>query len=335
MAEIQTPKINQEELLKKVEDLEKRLQTKDAEIQVYKMLVSQMEEDASQAKKYKALNEKQTQDVDFVRTESEKTLTKAKSMIFEKTKVIKNQELQIEAFTQQIESLKEVVRITKDLLGIRNLEVQQLEIKISSMEGKQKAEKERYDLMHKKLEMMIRHNAELKREYETQLCLFTALRDRYNERELAKGVLENIRQDNSAKNTEVVNNIPVANNESEAPIDNASHDQTNIANNSDNIDIINNANVISEENNITKTTSNGVENLNVEVVSAHNVEVQPVTQVTSTPEQITAVNNEIVSEVGSDINTPPNKDVLDQQSNEVTIKGQTETGTENPVQKTE
>uniref|UniRef100_A0A6P7G939 110 kDa antigen n=1 Tax=Diabrotica virgifera virgifera TaxID=50390 RepID=A0A6P7G939_DIAVI len=193
MAEGQVSNANHEELIRKVDDLEKRLQTKDAEIQVYKMLMSQMEEEAATAKKYKALHEKQTQDVDGLRTESEKTLTKAKSMIFEKTKIIKNQELQIEAFTQQIESLREVVRITKDLLEIRNMEVKQLEIKIESIEGKQKAEKERYDLMHKKLEMMIRHNAELKREYETQLCLFTALRERYSERELAKDVIENLK----------------------------------------------------------------------------------------------------------------------------------------------
>jgi hypothetical protein len=57
------------------------------------------------------------------------------------------------------------------------------------MEDKVGAEKERHDLMHKKLEHMIRYNGELKREYETQLCLFSALRERYNERELAKGVL--------------------------------------------------------------------------------------------------------------------------------------------------
>lgn len=128
--------------------------------------------------------------MESLKSESEKTLTKAKSIIFERTKVIKNQELQIEAYNQQIESLKDVVRITKDLLEIRNLEVKQLEGKINCMEERMKAERERQDLMHKKLETMIRHNGELKREYETQLCLFTALRERYNERELARGVLD-------------------------------------------------------------------------------------------------------------------------------------------------
>lgn len=88
----------------------------------------------------------------------------------------------------------QVVRITKDLLEIRNLEIKQLENKISAIEGKMKCEHERYDLMHKKLEQMIRHNGELKREYETQLCLFSALRQRYSERELAKDVVDDLKE---------------------------------------------------------------------------------------------------------------------------------------------
>ena len=49
-------------------------------------------------------------------------------MIFDKTKMIKNQELQIEALTSQVASLKDVVSITKDLLSIRNLEVTHLQV---------------------------------------------------------------------------------------------------------------------------------------------------------------------------------------------------------------
>lgn len=142
---------------------------------------------------------KDAEDVNVLKSESEQTLTKAKGVIFEKVKIIKNQELQIEAYSQQIESLKDVVRITKDLLEIRNLEVKQLENKINCMEEKVKAEKERQDLLHKKLEMMIRHNGDLKREYETQLCLFNALRDRYSERELAQGVVADIKKDVEAE----------------------------------------------------------------------------------------------------------------------------------------
>lgn len=134
---------------------------------------------------------KESEEIAVLKSKTENTLTRAKEMIFEKTKIVKNQELQIDALNQQIVSLKEVVSITKDLLEIRNLEVKQLEIKMQCMEDKIAAEKERQDLLHKKLEHMIRHNGELKREYETQLCLFSALRERYSERELARDVLNN------------------------------------------------------------------------------------------------------------------------------------------------
>lgn len=126
-----------------------------------------------------------------MKEESEELLTRAKSIIFEKTKVCKNQELQIEALNAQVSSLKDVVSITKNLLEIRNIEVKHLQDQIDCMNAKVNAEKERQDLVHQKLEKMIRMNADLKREYETQLCLFNALRERYSERELARNVLNN------------------------------------------------------------------------------------------------------------------------------------------------
>lgn len=158
---------------------------------------------------------KEAEEVESLKTESEQTITKAKSIILERTKVIRNQEQQIEAYKQQIDSMKDVVRITKDLLEIRNLEVKQLENKINCMEDKIKAEKERQELMHKKLETMIRHNGELKREYETQLCLFSALRERYSERELAKNVVEDLKNDIISENTGNIPNGQVVDKKSE------------------------------------------------------------------------------------------------------------------------
>lgn len=49
-------------------------------------------------------------------------------MIFDKTKMVKNQELQIEALTTQVQSLKDINVITKDLLEIRNSEVKAMEV---------------------------------------------------------------------------------------------------------------------------------------------------------------------------------------------------------------
>ena len=57
-------------------------------------------------------------------------LSKARGMIFDKTKMVKNQELQIEALTTQVQSLKDINLITKDLLEIRNSEVKAMEVSI-------------------------------------------------------------------------------------------------------------------------------------------------------------------------------------------------------------
>ncbi|XP_018568868.1 paramyosin [Anoplophora glabripennis] len=190
MAEAQGSSPQGQDVAAKLAEYEKKFQEKDKEIENYKKRVAQLEDELAKAQKLILQSVKESEEVDALKSESEKTLTKAKSIIFERTKVIKNQELQIEAYNQQIESLKDVIRITKDLLEIRNLEVKQLEGKINCMEERMKGEKERQDLLHKKLETMIRHNGELKREYETQLCLFSALRERYNERELARGVVD-------------------------------------------------------------------------------------------------------------------------------------------------
>ncbi|KAG5887701.1 hypothetical protein JTB14_010772 [Gonioctena quinquepunctata] len=206
MAKSQAPSSN-EELLKKIADYEKLVKQKDVEIDNYKKQVASMEGELAQAQNFKQQRAKENEEINSLKMESEQTLTKAKSIIFERTKVIKNQELQIEAYTQQIQSLKDVVRITKDLLEIRNLEVKQLENKINCLEERMAAEKERQDLMHKKLETMIRHNGELKREYEAQLCLFSALRERYSERELARNVVDDLRGGPSTNETAVVGGV--------------------------------------------------------------------------------------------------------------------------------
>lgn len=146
-----------------------------------------------EAKTKTNLNASEHAEVNKMKEDSEELLTRAKSIIFEKVKIIKNQELQIEAYNAQITSLKDVISITKNLLEIRNVEVKHLQDQIDAMNAKVNAEKERQDLVHQKLEHMIRMNADLKREYETQLCLFNALRQRYSERELARGVVDQAR----------------------------------------------------------------------------------------------------------------------------------------------
>ncbi|KAK5649555.1 hypothetical protein RI129_000584 [Pyrocoelia pectoralis] len=107
--------------------------------------------------------------------------TCASSVIFEKTKMCKNQELQIEALTQQVNSLKEIVSITKDMLEIRNMEVKQLQDKLDCMELKFVAEKDRQLLVNVKLDRMVKLNTELKNEYQKQMALFTVLQNTYRD----------------------------------------------------------------------------------------------------------------------------------------------------------
>lgn len=125
------------------------------------------------------LSPAQQGEIEKIKKMSEEMLTKAKGIIFDKTKICKNQELQIEALTQQVTSLKEVLAITKDLLEIRNMEVKHLQEKMDCMGVKISAEKHRHDLMHKKMETMTQLNTDLRCEYEAQLKMFDVLRTQY------------------------------------------------------------------------------------------------------------------------------------------------------------
>lgn len=56
------------------------------------------------------------------------SLTQTHIQLNERSKTIVNQDCQISALHKQVISLKEVVAITKDLLNIRNMEVQHLQV---------------------------------------------------------------------------------------------------------------------------------------------------------------------------------------------------------------
>lgn len=72
----------------------------------------------------------------------------------------------------QIESLKDVISLTKDMLTIREVEVRDLTERMESMDVKFKAEKDRKALMMKKMELADQLNADLKAEYKAQKEIF-------------------------------------------------------------------------------------------------------------------------------------------------------------------
>lgn len=109
-------------------------------------------------------------------------LTKAGELLKDKTDLCDNQEKKNNALTSQIESLKEVVAITKDLLNIRNMEVQHLQNDVELMEGKISDERQRHNLMITQMDEAVKLNSDLKAEYENQLGIFQELKIKYEEK---------------------------------------------------------------------------------------------------------------------------------------------------------
>ncbi|XP_076618405.1 uncharacterized protein LOC143340395 isoform X2 [Colletes latitarsis] len=109
-----------------------------------------------------------------------------------------NQEKQISALNSQVASLKEVESLTRSLLQIRNMEVKHLQAEVDDMEVRITDERDRYTTMINKMDAAVKLNADLKKEYETQLCLFRDLREKYEEKVMLlseeKRALENSAQ---------------------------------------------------------------------------------------------------------------------------------------------
>uniref|UniRef100_A0A069DTT4 Putative ste20-like serine/threonine-protein kinase n=1 Tax=Panstrongylus megistus TaxID=65343 RepID=A0A069DTT4_9HEMI len=100
----------------------------------------------------------------------------------EKTNLCANLERQNSALIAQAQSLKDVISITKDLLGIRNMEVEHLHADMSSMEERIKEERVRHNNAVARLNEAMTLNDKLKTEYLVQMDLFQKLREKYNEK---------------------------------------------------------------------------------------------------------------------------------------------------------
>jgi len=100
----------------------------------------------------------------------------------EKTMLCASLDRQNLALTHQIKSLKDVVAITKDLLTIRNMEVEHLHEDLKLLEENIQVERTRQGVAAERLGQAMKLNDQLKTEYTTQLDLFQKLRDKYNEK---------------------------------------------------------------------------------------------------------------------------------------------------------
>ncbi|XP_063371405.1 epidermal growth factor receptor substrate 15 homolog isoform X1 [Cydia amplana] len=179
-------------LLIKIQELEKvkneksqdtlrmELKVREEEIDLLKARVKNLETELQAA--LSKPGPKNNEMIENIKQQHEELLSKARGMIFDKTKMVKNQELQIEALTTQVQSLKDINMITKDLLEIRNSEIKAMEDRLHAMEERFKTEKERYGLVLQRAQTSSNINDDLKKEYETQLKIFKELRSKYEQR---------------------------------------------------------------------------------------------------------------------------------------------------------
>lgn len=106
------------------------------------------------------------------KSDDDDTLTRAKELLFEKTKICKKQELQLEALNNHIEANKDVLDITKDMLNLKNIENDHMQARLDSMKLRVKNENDRFVLTEKKLNLSMMKEASLTKEYETQRKIF-------------------------------------------------------------------------------------------------------------------------------------------------------------------
>lgn len=99
-------------------------------------------------------------------------LAKAKLLLFEKTKVCKQQEQQLKAIKAQMDATKDVLDITKEMLNLRNAENLHFQARFDTMELRLKSERDRLEITIKKLELSQKMYNDIKGEYEVQNKIF-------------------------------------------------------------------------------------------------------------------------------------------------------------------
>lgn len=119
------------------------------------------------------------------KNEDDDLLTKAKALLFEKTKICKQQEQQLVALKAQVDAVKEVLTVTKEMLCLRNIEHDHSEARMETIGLKLKNERARLGLCDKKLEISKKMYTDLKTEYDVQSKIFKQLRAGYEEKIMA------------------------------------------------------------------------------------------------------------------------------------------------------
>ncbi|XP_059479519.1 FYVE and coiled-coil domain-containing protein 1-like isoform X2 [Neocloeon triangulifer] len=109
-------------------------------------------------------------------------LTKASTTMAGSRDKYSTNELYVQKLTEQVTALKDVVSIGKQMLGMRDTEVAQLQRKVQNLEDMLEAEREKNTVLSSAFKPESMANTDLKKEYESQLENIRALKTIYAQR---------------------------------------------------------------------------------------------------------------------------------------------------------
>lgn len=121
-------------------------------------------------------------DAPKTRQDQEELLLKAKTLLFEKTKVNKQQELTIATLKKQVEAMKDVVQVTKDMLALKTAECEHMQTRLDKSQLWIKAEKDKNIITEKKLVISKNVNDKLRAEHQVQTDIHKELREIYDQK---------------------------------------------------------------------------------------------------------------------------------------------------------
>lgn len=121
-------------------------------------------------------------DAPKTRQDQEELLLKAKTLLFEKTKVNKQQEHQIATMKTQVDAMKDVVQVTKDMLNLKTAECNHMQERLNKAQLWVKAEQDKCTILEKKLQISKNVYDKLKSEHELQTKIHRELKSVYEEK---------------------------------------------------------------------------------------------------------------------------------------------------------
>ncbi|XP_039963356.1 cingulin [Bactrocera tryoni] len=165
-----------EESRKRIFTLRKELEQSQTENEQLKRRVNQLEQSLKQSVMLGGV------DAPKSRQEQDELLLKAKTLLFEKTKVCKQQEQQVGVLKNQVEAMKDVVQVTKDMLNLKSAECDHMQVRLEKSQQWIKAEKDKCAITEKKLLISKGVYDKLRAEYDIQSKIFKDLKEVYEQK---------------------------------------------------------------------------------------------------------------------------------------------------------